>query len=207
MITTSLKKGSSPCFKPARLKPRRFSAMNMILETERLLLREWEPGDAEALLSMVSDAEVMRFIGDGRPWEGVERVREWIGRIEESYRARGYGRWAVAERGGGRVVGSCGFQLQPWSGLTDFGYMFARGAWGRGYATEIGRAALAHGFERYGFAEVTASVAPGNEASRRVLEKLGFVYARTELLPGEDEESLIYVAKNPGGESPNRAGV
>jgi ribosomal-protein-alanine N-acetyltransferase len=147
----------------------------------------------------------MRFIGDGRPWAGIGRVREWIGRIEESYRARGYGRWAVAEREGGRVVGSCGFQLQPWSGLTDFGYMLAREAWGRGYATEIARAALSHGFERYGFAEVVASVAPENVASRRVLEKLGFVYKGTEVLPGEEDDSEIYVAKNPNGERPRAA--
>ncbi|HEX8501430.1 MAG TPA: GNAT family N-acetyltransferase [Pyrinomonadaceae bacterium] len=171
--------------------------MTFILETERLALREWEPEDAGALFVLMSDAEVMRYVDVGKPWEDVGRVRDWIVRMRESYRARGYSRWAVAERDGGAVVGSCGFALLPWSGEVDFGYMLRRDRWGRGYASEIGRAALRHGFERYGFREVVASIAPENAASRRVLEKLGFVYRGNEVMQGEEEESEIYVAVNP----------
>ena len=174
----------------------------IILETERLRLREWEEADAGALFPVVSDPEVMRYIGDGKPWADVARARDWIVRLSESYRTRGYHRWAVVERGGGRVVGSCGFAPLPWSGEIDFGYMLRRDCWGRGYATEVGRPALEHGFKRLGFAEVVASIAPENAASRRVLEKLGFVYRGNEVQPGDDEESEIYVAANPDGVTP-----
>ena len=176
----------------------------IILETERLRLREWEEADADGLFPIVSDPEVMRYIGDGKPWD-AERARGWIVRLGESYRTRGYSRWAVVEREGRRVVGSCGFAPLPWSGEIDFGYMLRRDCWGRGYATEVGRPALALGFERLGFAEVVASIAPENAASRRVLEKLGFVYRGNEVQPGEEEESEIYVAANPDGVTPGPA--
>ena len=128
--------------------------MTFILETDRLALREWRPEDAEALFVLMGDAEVMRYVDIGRPWEGVERVREWIGRLNESYRTRGFSRWAVVEKASGEAVGSCGFALLPWSGEIDFGYMFRRDRWGKGYASEITPAVLRHGFERYGFREV-----------------------------------------------------
>lgn len=171
--------------------------VNTILETERLVLREWEPEDAGALYALVSDPAVMRFIEDGQTWP-LERAREWIGRLQVSYRTRGWSRWAVAERDGGRVVGSCGFAPLA-SGEIDFGYLLAPDVWGRGYATEIGRAALRHGFERLGFSEVVASVAPEHNASRRVLEKLGFRLRGMEVCEGdaEGDYSAVYVAANP----------
>lgn len=171
--------------------------MTYILETERLALREWGAEDAEALFVMLGDAEVMRYVDVGRPWEDIGRVREWVEKLNVSYRARGFSRWAVVEKEGGLAVGSCGFALLPWSGEIDFGYMFRRDRWGRGYASEITSAVLRHGFERYGFKEVVASIAPENAASRRVLEKLGFVYRGNEVMQGEEEESEIYVAVNP----------
>jgi RimJ/RimL family protein N-acetyltransferase len=147
--------------------------LDFILETERLALRAWEREDVGALLALASDAETMRYIGNGRPW-GIERAREWLGWMEDCYRERGYGRWAVVEKDGGRLIGSCGFYLVL--GKVDFGYMLARDCWGRGYATEVGRAALRHGFESLGFDTVVARTAPANQASRRVLEKLGFEF-------------------------------
>ena len=147
--------------------------MNFILETERLVLRAWEREDVGSLLALASDAETMRYIGNGKPW-GIERAREWLGWMEDCYRERGYGRWAVVEKDGGRLIGSCGFYLVLEK--VDFGYMLARDCWGRGYATEVGRAALGHGFESLNFEKVVARTAPENQASRRVLEKLGFEF-------------------------------
>src|SRR5215210_4075979 len=170
--------------------------MTFILETERLALREWRPEDAEALHALAGDAEVMLYVGDGKPWD-IAQVRGWIGRLNESYRTRGFSRWAVVEKASGEAVGSCGFAPLPWSGEIDFGYMFRRDCWGRGYASEITPAVLRHGFERYGFREVVASIDPANDASRRVLRKLGFVYRGNEVQPGEDVESEIYALANP----------
>ena len=146
--------------------------MNFIVETERLALRAWERGEAESLFELMSDAEAMRHIGDGKPWAGVGRAHEWLGWMDDSQRQRGYCRWAVVEKGGGRLVGLCGFF--DVLGKVDFGYLLARDCWGRGYATEAGRAALRHGFGGLNFKEGVARATPENQASRRVLEKLGF---------------------------------
>lgn len=173
--------------------------MTLILETERLILREWTMDDADALFAVVGDAEVMKWVEDGKPWASIEVAREWLRGVVENYRKRGYSRWAVVEKEGGRVVGSCGFAPLPWSGEIDFGYLLVRDRWGRGYATEVGRAALLYGFGRLGFVEVVASIAPENAASRRVIEKLGFVYRGLEHQPGDSEESEIYVLANPDG--------
>jgi RimJ/RimL family protein N-acetyltransferase len=174
--------------------------VTFILETERLALREWKADDADALFELTGDAEVMRYVDVGKPWADVARVREWIARLNESYRTRGFSRWAVVERDGGLAVGSCGFGQLP-SGEIDFGYMFRRDRWGRGYASEITAATLRHGFERYGFEKVVASIAPENGASRRVLLKLGFVYRGNEVMPGEEDESEIYMAANPAAQT------
>ena len=171
--------------------------MTYILETERLALREWAPEDADALYALTSDPEVMRYVGDGKPWPDIEQTRGWLARVGESYRTRGWGRWAVVEKEGGLAVGSCGFVPLPWSGEIDFGYMFRRDLWGRGYASEITGPALRYGFERYGFREVVAGIDPKNDVSRRVLLKLGFVYRNNEVQPGDEEETEVYVVANP----------
>lgn len=180
----------------------------MILETERLVLRRWTlaEADAEALYSFASMQEVMRYIGDGLAWAEFERARAWLGRVGASYAERGYGPWAVVEKTSGEVVGSCGFSYLPVSSEVDFGYVFARGSWGKGFATEAARAALNYGFEHFGFAEVTANTVPENHASRRVLEKIGFEYRGPRRYDGEAEDSAFYVATRPvtGVESKER---
>ena len=170
--------------------------MSFIIETERLALREWAASDAASLFALASDAEVMRYVGDGRPWADVTRAHEWLGWMADCYRQHGFGRWCVVEKDCGRVVGSCGFWPLAETRETDFGYLLARDRWGRGYASEAGRAALSHGFGRLGFAEVVARVEPANAASCRVLEKLGFEYRGLKVYDGFDPgEFASYVLK------------
>jgi ribosomal-protein-alanine N-acetyltransferase len=164
--------------------------VTFIIETERLVLRMWAAEDADALFALVSDAEVMRYVDDGKPWTDPARAREFVGRFAECWRVNGYGRWAVIERDGGRVVGSCGFGPLAETCEIDFGYIFASDCWGRGYATEAARAALGYGFECLGLKEVIANTVPENTASRRVLEKLGFEYGGLRTYAGEDGGTL-----------------
>jgi RimJ/RimL family protein N-acetyltransferase len=170
--------------------------VNFIIETPRLALREWTDGDVAALFAITSDADVMRYIRDGKPITDVGRVRDWLDILTACYREHGYGRWAVVEKDGGRVVGSYGFWPMAGEGEIDFGYMLARDCWGRGYATEAGRAALRHGFEQLGFTEVTAKVVPENAPSCRVLEKLGFEYRGLRTYGGDYPGELAsYILK------------
>ena len=177
--------------------------MTTILETERLVLREWTPADVGVIYEMCSDPEVMRHIGDGSVWDDVARAHLWMERVTAAYREQGYGRYAVVEKETGRVVGSCGFGEPSGPAGVDFGYVFARAAWGRGYATEAGRACLRYGFEQVGFEEVVADTDVENHASRRVLEKLGFEFRGLKRDEGDEEDSTFYVARNPSAPPPH----
>lgn len=173
--------------------------MKAIIETERLILREWTPEDEEVLFVLTSDADVMRHIGDGRAWCNVERVRSWIERTRASYAERGYGHWAVVEKRLGAAVGSCGLTYLSAYDEVDLGYLFTPSVWGRGYATEAAGACLRYGFERLGLAEVTANIDEDHHVSRRVLEKIGFEYRGPRRYEGDAEDASFFVARNPNG--------
>lgn len=177
-----------------------------ILETERLILREWTPADVDVLFKMCGDAETMRHIGDGKAWQGAERAQSWLQRVAASYAERGYGPWAVVEKATGKVIGSCGFSYLVELSEIDFGYVFAREYWGCGFATEAALAALRDGFERLGFTDVTANVDEGHSASIRVLEKIGFEYRGPRRYEGDEADSAFYTARrrSPGVESVSR---
>lgn len=144
--------------------------------SERLVLRDWQAGDREPFAALNAEREVMRWVGDGRPLDraGSDALLDLIA---EQWRARGFGLWAVEERG--VLVGFCGLTV-PWFlpqllPAVEIGWRLGRAAWGRGLATEAASAVLGHAFEEQGLAEVIATIAPENVRSVRVAEKLGMV--------------------------------
>ena len=141
------------------------------LSTERLILRPYRREDEAAMIALVTDAEVMRFIGDGVMSE--ERGRRVFEKVFELYERGAWGIWAVEEAATGRLVGSAEIKPRGETGDWEIVYLLGTGAWGRGYATELGRAIVRYGFERLGLPRVTATVDYDNAVSRRVLEKLG----------------------------------
>lgn len=179
--------------------------MTIVLETERLVMRHWTPADARSLFAFASDPETMRFIGDGRAWSDIARAHEWITRRVADYATYGFSPYAVVERSSGRIVGSCGFTFLTALSEIDLGYVFERASWGRGYATEAARAVLHDGFERLGFAEVTANTVPAHHASRHVLEKIGFEFRGFRRYEGDTEDSAFYVARKPAHAPPRIA--
>jgi RimJ/RimL family protein N-acetyltransferase len=157
--------------------------MNEIkLETERLLLRWFREDDFEQFCEICSDAEVMRFLGDGRPMTEMEVWRQ-MAMIMGHWYFRGYGIWAVEEKETGKVVGRIGL-IYPagWPGF-ELGWTLGRESWGKGYATEGARRALEYAFTEMGRDHVISCIAPENVASVRVAERLGEkIEGRTELL-------------------------
>ncbi len=143
------------------------------LMTARLQLHPFEPDDLDALAAIYGDPAVMSYVGDGTVRDR-ERVRLGLEKMIAMQEERGYAPWAVGERTGGALVGECG--LYPLEGVgpeVELTYTFARPAWGKGYATEAGCAALDYAFTAAGLERVIAVAHPGNAASIRVLEKLG----------------------------------
>lgn len=163
-----------------------------ILETERLFLRKWTSADCGALFEILRDAEVVRFIADGKPFTW-EKVREFLAWAETYEQANGFCRWKVVERSSGETIGSCGFARPHDTDEIELGYLFAQKAWGRGYATEITDAATAYGFKKLGFREIIAITDVENTASQKVLEKIGFRRRGIEIICGE--ESLVFIKK------------
>lgn len=172
--------------------------MTTILETERLALRTWTPDDAEDGFRIWSDQEVMRYIGTGQPHADVEQTRGWMSRMIAHQQKHGFCFWAMVDKKSTQLIGSCGLAYQLDGGLPlEFGYTLARAYWGRGLATEAAGAALRYVFEHLPVTEIAASVDSRNVASRRVLEKIGFVYQRTEQL--EDGVDFWYTATRRNG--------
>jgi RimJ/RimL family protein N-acetyltransferase len=155
------------------------------LETARLRLRMFAPGDAFDFSSITRDPEVMRFIGEGRPISSEETAAN-LNSIIRAFRRRGFGRWAVVHKESGRLVGYCGFStLMPAAGV-ELAYMLARPFWGLGLAAEAARACLRYAFEELRLPAVSAITRPGNLRSRRVMESLGMRFMREEVYVGYD---------------------
>jgi ribosomal-protein-alanine N-acetyltransferase len=150
------------------------------IETRRLRLRLFTPNDLDALCALTSDHEVMRFIGEGvvQPREQIEQN---LTNIIAAFRRRGYGRWAIEEKMSGRLAGYCGFGFSVESVGPELVYLLGREFWGRGYVHEAGRACLRYGFEELGLDAVKAVTLPDNWRSRRVMERLGMRYVRSDL--------------------------
>lgn len=167
---------------------------DIILSTERLELRRWYSSDRDALIEILGEAEVMRYVAGGRPFTAAE-VDEFIEGTANFELENGFARWKVSERESRKVVGSCGFGRVATTGETEFGYLFGRRFWRRGYATEIGSAVVEFGFKKLGFREIIALTAVANVKSQRVLEKLGFSMRGVESIDGD--LSLVFVKRNP----------
>src|ERR671932_56496 len=143
------------------------------IETSRLHLRPFSAADHDAIHAVYSDPEVMRYVGHGAHRTLADTTAA-LRSYADALAARGYAFVAVVERSTGAVIGDAG--LHPLAGRgpdIELGYTLARSAWGRGYATELGRALLEYAFTRLDAPRVVAQVEPENTASRRVLEKLG----------------------------------
>jgi len=148
-----------------------------VVETERLLVREFVEDDAEAFYAFNSDPEVMRYTGEP-PSESVEQVRQLI-RDYPDYREHGYGRWAVVYKPDDRVVGFNGLKYLDELNEIDLGYRFRTDYWGRGIATESSLAIVRYGFETLGLDQIVGLVMPENTASIHVLKKIGMTQAGT----------------------------
>ena len=159
------------------------------LETERLILRMFREDDLDAYAAMCADPDVMRYLGDGKALTRSEAWRQ-MALILGHWRLRGFGLWAVEERATGALLGRIGFfQPEGWPGF-ELGWMLRRASWGRGYATEGARRALAHAFTVMNRDHLISLIRPANRASVRAAERLGqSLESRTDLY---GQEVLVY---------------
>ena len=177
----------------------------LILETTRLLLREFDEGDAAAFYALGSDPAVIRYTGDpGGGLRDLEHAADVLrARPLSDYRADGFGRWACVLKGTGAVIGFAGLKRLPALGEVDLGYRLLPAYWGAGLATEAGRAVLGYGFGLLQLRRVIGLVHPENAASARVLEKLGFRPAGSVEFGGERVPRYVIEAQTEPAAGPN----
>lgn len=147
------------------------------LETERLLVRPWRPNDRAAFVAIHAHAEVTRYIHAGVPFNDQE-VDAYLERQARQLAELDMCMGALVEKSSGEVIGVAGVQPLGTTGDLEIGWTLARRAWGRGYAREAGRAAMAHVLEKLGRPRAVAIIDCGNEASKRVAVSLGMAYDR-----------------------------
>jgi RimJ/RimL family protein N-acetyltransferase len=182
--------------------------MRPVLETDRLVLREFTEADAALLFALDQDPEVVRHVG---PYT-LPSVEAYINHIRTRFLPlyaldppRGV--WAAAEKAAGRFVGW--FHLKPGSdyrfaaecgyrpGDADLGYRLARACWGRGLATEGAAALVRLAAEDPHTRRVVACALAANRASVRVLEKVGLTRTGEVILPGVAGPSVTFARENP----------
>ncbi|MGI9509440.1 MAG: GNAT family N-acetyltransferase [Geminicoccaceae bacterium] len=145
-----------------------------VLRTERLILRHWRSDDLDALAAMNADPEVMRYFP-----ACLERAESaaMMMRVTDHFERYGFGFW-VLEVPDVHAFAGCAGLLVPafhahFTPCVEVGWRLPRAAWGHGYATEAGRAALDLAFDRLGLDEVVSMAVDGNHRSTRVMERLG----------------------------------
>ncbi len=180
----------------------------MILETERLYLREMTQSDYPSLCKILQDEQAMYA------YEGAfsdAEVQEWLDRQISRYRKWGFGLWAVVLKETGEMIGQCGLTMQPWKDreVLEIGYLFQRAFWHRGYATEAAKACREYAFQKLNAEEVCSIIRDTNTASQRVAARNGMTAADTWIkrFRGVDMPHDRYVAvrkrqKASGSETP-----
>lgn len=147
-----------------------------MLETERLILRKWTEADAESLFECARDPEVGPIAG----WpvhENVEESRDVVRNV-----LTGPECYAICEKENNIAIGAVELKLKGNTGMTEqedeceLGYWLGQPFWGRGYMPEAAQELLRHGFEDLGMRAVWCGYYDGNQKSKRVQEKLGFVF-------------------------------
>ena len=145
-----------------------------MLRTERLILRSWRPADREPFAALNADAAVMEHFPSPL---GREESDAFADRIGAQLNERGWGLWAVQVDGGADFIGFVGLHEAsfdaPFTPAVEVGWRLDRAHWGRGYATEAARAAVAFGFGELGLDEIVSFTVPANRRSRAVMERLG----------------------------------
>jgi ribosomal-protein-alanine N-acetyltransferase len=158
--------------------------MKVILETDRLLLREYVEDDAESFFKLNTDPEVVRFVPD-KPLLNVEQARQTlIDHPIADYRRYGFGRGACILKSTGEQIGFAGLKYLDELGEVDVAYRLLPAHWGQGLATEVALASVRYGFTALGLKRIIGLVMPKNIASVRVLEKTGLRYSGTVALWG-----------------------
>lgn len=174
-----------------------------MIETDRLTLRRWRPTDAAPMSSINGDPAVMRWIGDGSV-RTPDQTRSDIARWETEWQERGFGLFAVDERATGRMIGFVGLSVPTFFPevlpAVEIGWRLSPSSWGKGLATEGARAVVAFAFDDRGLDRLVSVAQVGNEASERIMTKLGMRLAIRTNAPETGRPLHVYELHAPAAD-------
>lgn len=154
--------------------------MPAIIETERIILRRFLPGDEAAVLELNANPEVQKYTGD-RIITTLAEAQDTINNVWLSdYEKYGYGRFAVIYKPDDKLIGFAGLKYLPDLGETDIGFRILPQYWGVGILSEIAGDIIDYGFSQLALTKIIGTVMPDNIASIKILEKIGLIYDKTE---------------------------
>ena len=157
--------------------------MNIVIETNRLLLRTFTEDDAVLIYELNLDPDVIRYTHD--PIKDLVHAAEILEKvIIPQYALYNHGRWGVHVKATLEFLGWCGLKYLAELNEIDLGYRFKKEGWGKGYATEAAYASIQYGFEKIGLQRIVARAEIDNIGSWKVLEKCGMTYIGDEKVDG-----------------------
>ena len=162
------------------------------IDTERLIMRGWRESDLAPWAALNADPEVRQYLG---PLLTFEQASAWALNYQDDLDRYGFGFWALEVRGSGEFIGFAGLSTvddgMPFTGI-ELAWRLARPAWGHGYATEAGQAALRYGFDVLGQPEIVAVTMARNLRSQAVMRRIGMTTDPAEDFDDPDvEESRL----------------
>jgi RimJ/RimL family protein N-acetyltransferase len=164
-----------------------------VLETERLLLRDWQPSDAAPFAALNADPEVTRYLNGPMRREQSD---ELLARIRNHWQDHGFGLYAVEVKDSGAFAGFVGLAIPSFLPdvlpAVEVGWRLAREHWGNGYATEGARASMRFGFEELELRQIISIIDPRNAASVRVAQRLEMTRGRDRIHPSNRVRLAVY---------------
>ena len=167
---------------------------DIILETNRLILRYQRHDDIQALVEIWVDPEVTKYIGKPRDRDFL--LAEFK-KTAANPHAEKYDLWVVTEKNSEKPIGHCGYIDKQVEGNVeiDITYIFAPNVWGKGYGTEIAIALVDHAFNNLGINRLIALIHPENKASAGVAEKIGMLYRKRLTRPDNEVRDMYVIEK------------
>jgi len=165
--------------------------MKVILETNRLYLREFMSADGFHFFHLNNDPDVIKYTGNDA-FESLQDATNFIENYAD-YKKNGFGRWAVCLRSTNEFLGWCGLKYEAENDEIDIGFRFYKKYWGNGYATEAAKACIQYGFKNLKISEIVGRAYKANIASIQVLKKCNLTLEKEFLY--DKKPAYLYTIK------------
>lgn len=163
-----------------------------VLETERLILRQLAPNDAEFILELLNEPSFIRNVGDKGVRAAADACTYILSGPVASYEQFGFGLYLVELKESSTPVGICGLVKRAALADVDLGFAFLPKFWSKGYAVESALAVKTYARQVIELKRIVAVTVPDNQSSIRVLEKIGFRFERTVSLSDDGQELKLF---------------